>query len=102
MYFHYNYIHLGCEKNTSQWKVSFIQSVLYQRVHFCILSVRWLPASLYIQVLLQQARDKAVEFDTSYQTLKAQLQQRDQTLRQQEPIHSEVEVVKRQLEENKV
>lgn len=56
----------------------------------------------HFQVQLQQAKDKAVEFDTSYQTLLAELQKKDQTLKEQEPIHSEVEVVKRQLEENKV
>lgn len=37
-----------------------------------------------------------------YQSLKDELQQKEQTLKDQEPIHSEVEVVKQQLEENKV
>ena len=37
-----------------------------------------------------------------YQSLRDQLQQKDQVLRNQEPIRSEVEVVKKQLEENKV
>ena len=32
----------------------------------------------------------------------AKLQEKQQTLESQEPIHSEVEVVKKQLEENKV
>ena len=54
------------------------------------------------QEQLQQAKQRAEEFDSSYQNLLAQLQQREQTLKEQEPIHSEVEVVRKQLEENKV
>ena len=61
-----------------------------------------LSLTISLQVQLQQAREKATEFDTSYQSLLAQLQEREKTLTEQEPIHSEVEVVKRQLEENKV
>ncbi|CAI8055159.1 Dystonin, partial [Geodia barretti] len=53
------------------------------------------------QVQLQQAREKAGEFDNSYRSLAARLEEKEATLRAQEPIHSEVEVVKRQLEENK-
>ena len=56
--------------------------------------------SLHVQ--LQQAKDKAAEFDSSYRSLMAKLQEKQQTLESQEPIHSEVEVVKKQLEENKV
>lgn len=37
-----------------------------------------------------------------YQSLREELQQKEQALKNQEPIHSEVEVVKQQLEENKV
>ena len=58
--------------------------------------------SFLLQVELQQAKDKALEFDGIYQSLQTQLQQKDQALRDQEPIHSEVEVVKQQLEEYKV
>ena len=54
------------------------------------------------QVQLQQSREKAGEFDDSYRSLAARLEEKEATLRAQEPIHSEVEVVKRQLEENKV
>ena len=54
------------------------------------------------QVQLQQAREKAGEFNNSYRSLAARLEEKEATLRDQDPIHSEVEVVKRQLEENKV
>ena len=55
-----------------------------------------------LQVLLQRAKEKAVEFDSLYQSLKERLQLKEKTLEQQEPIHSQVEVVKQQLEEYKV
>ena len=58
--------------------------------------------SFLLQVELQQAKDKALEFDGIYQSLQTQLQQKDQALKDQELIHSEVEVVKQQLEEYKV
>ena len=55
-----------------------------------------------LQVQLQQAREKAAEFDENYRSLQTRLREREQAMASQEPIHSEVEVVKKQLEENKV
>ena len=37
-----------------------------------------------------------------YQSLREELHQKEKTLKDQESIHSEVEIVKQQLEENKV
>ena len=73
---------------------------------YVISTTKRLPSAVVLtslpQVQLQQAREKAGEFDDSYRSLAARLEEKEATLRAQEPIHSEVEVVKRQLEENKV
>ena len=51
---------------------------------------------------LYQAKDQADKFDGSYQSLVAGLGGVEEAQEKQEPIHSEVEVVKQQLEAHKV
>ena len=54
------------------------------------------------QVQLYQAKDQADKFEGSYQTLVAGLGGVQEAQEKQEPIHSEVEAVKQQLEAHKV
>ena len=55
-----------------------------------------------LQVQLYQAKDQADMFQGSYQSLVAGLGGVQEAQEKQEPIHSEVEVVKQQLEAHKV
>ena len=55
-----------------------------------------------LQVQLYQAKDQADKFDGSYQSLITGLGGVEEAQEKQEPIHSEVEVVKQQLEAHKV
>ena len=55
-----------------------------------------------LQSLLQQAKEQADEFHQSYQSLDAGLGSVEEAQEKEEPIHSEVEVVKQQLEAHKV
>ena len=55
-----------------------------------------------LQVLLYEAKDQADKFEGSYQSLVAGLGGVQEAQEKQEPIHSEVEVVKQQLEAHKV
>jgi len=55
-----------------------------------------------LQSLLQQAKEQADEFHQSYQSLDAGLGSVEEAQGKEEPIHSEVEVVKQQLEAHKV
>ena len=57
---------------------------------------------LVSQVQLEVAKNQACAFDESYQALRAHLSTFEEAQRNAEPVHSEVTVVKQQLEAHKV
>ena len=54
------------------------------------------------QAELQDALDRANQFDQLYTNLHDQLRKAEEAESKQEPIHSEVEAVKQQMEDHKV
>ena len=54
------------------------------------------------QAELQDALDRANQFDQLYTSLHDQLRKAEEAESKQEPIHSEVEAVKQQMEDHKV
>lgn len=54
------------------------------------------------QAQLQDALDRANQFDQLYTNLHDQLRKAEEAESKQEPIHSEVEAVKQQMEDHKV
>ena len=51
---------------------------------------------------MQDAKSRADRFDGLYRALKEKVEAAEQVQANQEPIHSEVEAVKRQMDEHKV
>ena len=70
------------------------------KLHECI--SMWTYSIPPLQSLLQQAKEQADEFHKSYKSLDAGLGSVEEAQEKEEPIHSEVEVVKQQLEAHKV
>ena len=76
--------------------------MVYACVMVCVCDGVWTYSIPPLQVQLQQAKERADEFDQSHRSLHAGLSGVEEAQEKEEPIHSEVEVVKQQLEAHKV